>query len=116
MKNIYKLLSIFIVAGLFSSCISTNKLTDSSPVDGPGTVKHHQLEADLSVDDSKKIKGHSKSTYFLMFRVEGDNEYADGVRYEAMNLKGGSFIGKLLSVFNPFKLINVGCWSWIYVS
>ena len=106
MKNIYKLLSIFIVAALFSSCISTNRLTDSSPVDGPGSVQHHQLEADITVDDSKKIKGNSKSTYFLMFRVEGDNEYADGVNYRAMTLKGGSFIGKLLSALNPFKILN----------
>ena len=106
MKNIYKLLSIFIVAALFSSCISTNRLTDSSPVDGPGSVQHHQLEADITVDDSKKIKGNSKSTYFLMFRVEGDNEYADGVNYRAMTLKGGSFFGKLLSALNPFKILN----------
>ena len=107
MKNIYKLLSIFIVAALFSSCISTNKLTDSSAVQSPGTVTIQPLEADINVDDSKKVKGSSKSTYFLMFRIEGDSEYANGVHYRAMTMKsGGGLIGKLLSALNPFKILN----------
>lgn len=107
MKNIYKLLSIFIVAALFSSCMSTNRLTDSTAVESPGTVTIHPLEADITVDDSKKVKGSSSSTYFLMFRIDGDSEYADGVNYRAMSLKsGGGLISKLLGALNPFKIIN----------
>ena len=107
MKKNYKLLSIFIVATLLSSCISTNKLTDSTAVESPGSVTVLPLEADITVDDTKKIKGNSKSTYFLMFRIEGDNEYADGVNYRAMSLKsGGGIISRLLSALNPFKIIN----------
>ena len=110
MKNIYKLLSIFFVATLFSSCVSTNKMSDSVGIERPGgyygQIIHQELEADITVDDSKKIKGSSSSTYFLMFRIEGDNEYADGVNYGDMTLSGGSIIGKIISALNPFSIIN----------
>ena len=107
MQKIYTVLSIFVVAVLFSSCMSTNKMSNSAVVKNPGSIAHHALEADITIDDSQKLKGTSKSTYFLMFRIEGDSEYADGINYNAIGVTdGGAFVGKLISLLNPLNLIN----------
>ena len=101
MKKTYKLLPLFIVALVFSSCVSTNKMSNSAPVQDPGRVVHQALEADVTVDDSKKISGSSASTYFLMFRIKGDSEYADGINYSAPAADASS----ILSLLNPFNLL-----------
>ena len=112
MKKIYPLLAIFVVAALFSSCVSTNKMSDSVPIQKPGAhygqIVHQALEADITVDDSKKIKGSSESTYFLMFRIEGDNEYADGVDYGAAQTMSSStsVLKTFFGFLNPLALIN----------
>ena len=107
MKKIYKLVAILFISASFTGCISTNKMSNSAVVKGPGVVKHHELEADITIDDTKKLKGNSKSTYFLMFRIEGDSEYADGVNYNSVGVTdGGAFIGQLLSMLNPLNIIN----------
>jgi len=42
-----------------------------------------------------------------MYRIEGDNEYADGVNYSAIAASNtGSLISQLLGLLNPFNLIN----------
>ena len=108
MKNLKIVLTIMVFAVL-AGCQSTNKLYNSSAVDNPGKVKHDRLEADIRVDDTKKIKGTSNSTYFLMFRLEGDSEYADGINYSSGGSSGGG-AGSLLKTFfgflNPLNLVN----------
>ena len=106
MKNIYKLIAILFFATSFTSCVSTNKMSNSAIVNDPGRVIHDRLEADITIDDTQKLKGTSKSTYFLMFRIEGDNEYADGVDYSGIGGTGGNFIGQLLGMLNPLNLVT----------
>jgi len=84
---------------LFTSCGSTNKGFQSSPVNAK-SVNVDPIKADIKVDESKKIKGESTSSYFLIFRVSGDNAYADGIRYSADYSSG--FLSKL----NPFKILQ----------
>ena len=107
MKNIYKLIAILFIATAFTGCVSTNKMSNSAVVTSPGKVIHHQLEADISIDDTQKLKGSSKSTYFLMFRIEGDSEYADGVNYNPPPSAGsGSLLKQIFGFLNPFSIIN----------
>ena len=107
MKNIYKLIAILFIATSFAGCVSTNKMSDSAQVAGPGYVKHDLLEADITIDDTKKLTGTSESTYFLMFRIEGDSEYADGVNYNPPPSAGsGSLLKQIFGFLNPFSIIN----------
>ena len=105
MKNLKIVLTIMVFAVL-AGCQSTNKLYNSANVDNPGSIVHKALEADIRVDDTKKIKGSSNSTYFLMFRLEGDSEYADGIDYSSGMSGGGSLLKKFFAFLNPLNLVN----------
>ena len=86
---------------LMTSCVSTNKGFQSSPVISRN-VELDPIKADIKVDEKNKIKGESSSAYFLIFRVSGDNTFADGINYSTD--ASSSFISKL----NPFKLAQAG--------
>jgi hypothetical protein len=81
MENKLKSLAIVIVIALtFTSCISTNKGFQSSPVIARN-VELDPIKADIVVNETEKLKGESTSAYFLIFRVAGDNTFADGIHY-----------------------------------
>lgn len=82
-----------------SSCISTNKGFQSSPVISRN-VQLDPIKADLTVDETKKLKGESSSAYFLIFRVSGDKAYADGINYST------DASASLLEKLNPLKIIQ----------
>ncbi len=89
----------FAVAIFFTSCVSTNKSQLSSPVYAPN-VYIDPIKADVNVDTGDKLTGTSTSTFFMFFmiplRIDGDNQYADGIRYSSSaNSPFGSF--------NPLK-------------
>lgn len=84
---------------LFASCASTNKGFQSSPVLSR-KVNLDPIKADIKVNESKKLLGESTSAYFLIFRVKGDNTFADGINYSTdANV---SFAAKL----NPFNVLK----------
>ena len=66
------LLCIPLLAIFFASCTTTNKGFQSSPVISRN-VQLDPIKADLEVNESVKLKGESSATYFLIFRVKGDN-------------------------------------------
>jgi len=105
MKNL-NIVLVIMVFTVLTGCMSTNKLYEVSKVEIPGTIIHQDLEADIRVDDTKKIKGTSSSTYLLMFRLSGDNEYADGIDYTKVGGGGGSLLKQFFGLLNPFALIN----------
>ncbi len=61
-----------------TSCVITNKGFQSSPVVSRN-VYLDPIKADIKVDEEKKIKGESSSSYFLIFSVRGDKSFADGI-------------------------------------
>ena len=68
---------------LFTSCSVLNKSTNAAFFETQAEVE--SVKAEVIVDDSKKIRGTSKSTYLLGFlRISGDNKYANGV-YGSIN-------------------------------
>ena len=80
-----KLMTIFgaIMIGslLLTSCVSTNKGFQSSPVNSRN-VETDPIMADIQIDEKNKLKGKSTSSYlFFIFRVGGDNTFADGIDY-----------------------------------
>ena len=81
-----KLVKIGCVIGLFmfsvSSCVTTNKGFQSSPVIARN-VELDPIKADIKVDTLKKLESKSSSVYFLFFRISGDNTSADGINYSA---------------------------------
>jgi len=84
-----------------TSCASYSAGYQSSTVQSRN-VQLDPIVADINVDESEKLKGDSKSTYLLFFRLTGDNQYADGVNYSANAFtKEGLF-----SFLNPFKLFE----------
>ena len=82
---------------LFSSCVSTNRSLQSSPVTAKN-VDLDPIKADIKVDETKKLKGLSTSTYFLFFRVNGDSEFADGINYST----------DVSSAFSPLAIFRHG--------
>lgn len=95
-----KLLTVTLIAILLASCSSTQTAFDSSPVNSK-SVELDPIKADINVNEKSKIKGSSKSTYFLFFRISGDKVYAD-VDFD--NQK--DLTTSVLSLLNPF--------NWIY--
>ena len=81
MKSIITNAIILSIAAIsFSSCVSTRRGFQSSPVISRD-VALDPIKADINVDDSKRLSGESKSSYFLIFKVNGDSKYADGITY-----------------------------------
>ena len=98
-KVITNLLLICSAAISFTACTSTNKGFQSSPVVSRN-VQLDPIKADIKVNETTKLSGESTSTYFLFFRMSGDNTSADGINYSTD--AGGSE----LSQYNPFKIIK----------
>jgi len=93
--------AVFFSTLLMTSCISTNKGFQSSPVLSRN-VELDPIKADINVNEKTKIKGESSSTYFLFFRVSGDNTFADGINYST------DASASTLSQLNPLKLAQSG--------
>ena len=74
---------IFIGLALFAlaatSCKSTVASATSTPMSVTANIR--PLDADITVDVTKKISGESSALYFLCFRLKGDKKYAEGVDY-----------------------------------
>ena len=84
MKKTNKLLSIFIVAIVLSSCgtvKNSGKYHEKKVMNTDITTD--VLHADMEVDETNKISGSASASYFLFFRLSGDNHFAD--------IKGGGF-------------------------
>ncbi len=74
-ESIQALLLISLVAGL-AGCSTVSKSHTYSPV---GISIDSEMTADVDVDLSKKLVGKSNATFLLgIFKIEGDNTYADG--------------------------------------
>ena len=72
------LLPILALALVTTSCKSTKVGPFNKPISiGIGTDVR-PLDADISVDLTKKISGESKGLYFLCFRLSGDKTYTIG--------------------------------------
>ena len=74
---------------MLSSCAATNKQYDSSRVILQN-VSLDPVKADITIDESEKLSGTSKSTFFWIFQTSGDNSFADGVRFSASPLSIGA--------------------------
>jgi len=91
---------LFATVLLFSSCLSTRKGYQSLPVISRN-VTLDPIKADITVDESKKLYGQSTISYFLFFRVSGDNYFTDGIHFST-DVSSGRPIkaGKLNKVRN----------------
>jgi len=68
-----------------------------------GNVWHEPIKADVVVSPNR-VTGESASTYLFFFRIQGDNEFLDGVEYSSNT---SSISAKnVLSFLNPFKIIE----------
>ena len=74
-------LPIVMLCLVFTSCKSTLTGTLSTPISVSENIR--PLDADISVDVTKKITGQSSSVYFLFWRIGGDSKFAEGVDYSA---------------------------------
>ncbi len=98
-------LNLFLSCALaicLSSCMSTNKGYQSSPVVSRN-VQLDPIKADIVVNETTKLTGKSTSTYVLGFRIKGDHTTADGINYST---DAGSS-GLNLKVFKAAKLNKV---------
>ena len=93
--------AVIISSTLMTSCVSTNQGFQSSPVISRN-VQLDPIKVDIIVDEKTKIKGESTSAYFLIFRVSGDNTYADGINYSSDQS------ASLITQFNPLNMIKAG--------
>lgn len=109
----YKLLPVFIVAILLSSCgiVKNSGEYHEKHVKNYG-IDTHGLYADMEIDETEKISGSATATYFLFWKLSGDNHYADfnegaipnpfsktanpkrAAQYKALNSGNADFIAK----------------------
>jgi hypothetical protein len=78
MKKII-LLPIAILLLSLTGCKSSFSGVSSTPISVGSNIR--PLDADVSVDVSKKISGEASVVYFLVFRLSGDSKFAEGVDY-----------------------------------
>lgn len=98
------MLKLSLIALMFisvTSCVTTNKGFQSSPVISRN-VQLDPIKADINVDETKKIKGESSSSYFLIFRISGDKTFADGINYSS------DASASVLQQINPLKVAQAG--------
>jgi len=112
MKKMYKLLPVFIVAIVLSSCgIVKNSGKYHEKNVANSDIYTDVFHADMEIDETEKITGSATATYFLFFRLSGDNHYADiqgsfempfsktagpkkAAQYKALNSAKADFIAK----------------------
>jgi hypothetical protein len=73
-KIVTILIMICSIAIFFNSCVSTNKGYQSSPVISRN-VQLDPIKADIKVNEITKLKGESRSIYFLCFKIGGDKYF-----------------------------------------
>ena len=78
-KLILSVITFFLFLGV-TSCVSTNKGFQSSPVISRN-VELDPIKADIKVNEDTKLKGMSSSTYLFGFKIKGENTFADGINY-----------------------------------
>ena len=100
-KSLLKFSFIFAALVFLSSCSTTNRAYQSSTIPARN-VELDPIKADIKVDNSKKLKGESSSSYFLFFRIKGDDKYADGINFSTE----ATLTKRLWSFLNPFSLIK----------
>jgi hypothetical protein len=112
MKKTNKLLSIFIVAIVLASC---GTVKNSGKYHAKHVVNNNigtlELRADQVIDETSKITGSASATYFLFFKLSGNNHYADingsfsspfsktakvkkAAQYEALSRSNSDFVAK----------------------
>ncbi len=102
-KIITKATFLLLIVISFSSCVSVNKGFQSSPVISRN-IQLDPIKADIKVDANNKLKGESTASYFLMFKVSGDNTFADGINYSS---ESQSAFGKMKSFASGGRLKKV---------
>lgn len=98
-RSILQITFFCLVAVSFTSCISTNRAYQSSPVRSR-IVQLDPIRADIKVDENVKIKGESNATYLFAIRISGDRTFADGINYS-----GDGDISTMAKL-NPLKALN----------
>ena len=113
MKKINKLFVLLIVTVFISSCgvVSNSGKFHEKNVSNEG-IYTDVLHADMVINEEEKITGDASATYFLFFRISGDNHYADvkgaglvspfsktagpkrAAQYNALNSAKADFIAK----------------------
>lgn len=83
MKKVF-LFGVFAMSMIMTSCVSLNKSYDSSAVKLTN-VMLDPIKADLTVDETEKLVGTSSSSFFWIFKIIGDNSFADGVKFPGMS-------------------------------
>ena len=101
MKNIYIILISILFT--FTSCQTNKGVVHFKDVVNK-QVMTDELYADMEIDSNTKLSGTSKSTYFLCFRIKGDNGYSDvlGTWASLFSFGAGSAI-KLAATYNALE-------------
>jgi len=78
MKIFNKLILFFIGIIYFSSCgvVKNSGKYHEKNISNVG-ISTDDLYADMEINEEEKITGEASATYFLFFRISGDNHYAD---------------------------------------
>lgn len=83
LKNFLSILPLFLMMFLMS-CRSKQINTLSTPMYDP-VARINEIRAKVSVDMNKKLTGEANAAYFLIFRLNGDSNFATGMSYSGDN-------------------------------
>jgi hypothetical protein len=104
MKKTILFFTVLLISALnLTSCVSTNKAFQSSPVVAKN-VQLDPIKADIQVNETAKLQGESSASYLLFFRISGDKTFADGINYSTRRLFSGR-VNKVRSAA-AYKAIN----------
>lgn len=93
------IINAFLIITFFSSCVSTNKSSISTPMSSP-QVQTNPIKADIDIDMSKKLKGSAHASYLFNFRVSPfSQKYLDNVYYSGVSMPMD------LTILNPMTLL-----------
>ena len=104
MKKIYKLILLFVGMIYLSSCgVVKNSGKYHEKNVSNKEIHTDMLHADMEINEEEKITGDASATYFLFFRISGDNHYAD--------IKGGGIVSPFSKTAKPkqaaqYKALN----------
>lgn len=103
-----KIVSLLVLLILVSCSTVTNRTVPNGSI---GLGVGSNLKADIQVDMTKKLAGVASSTKILGIRVNGSNNYADGVAYGAGTEGGFSLFDstdevKAAAAFNAINTTN----------
>lgn len=101
-KNLYLILIVITGLLLTTSCSSSLKSFQSSPVSSRN-VDLDPIKADILVNEENKLSGSSSFAYFLIWKIKGENNYSAGIEYNNSRFVGEAMRARSAAAYDALS-------------